>query len=544
MSYIIKGADDKPILHQGKEIHAVDLVGVIKGVDLEKRLLKMTGTDETRDRDGDIVKVSGWMIENYQKNPVFLWAHDYRSVPLAAAQKIVRRRSPASLEFHLRFPTEDLYPFADMILNLYEQRIINASSVGFIPFKWEDLTDEEKDGMSPMAEIFGGRKFVKQELLELSGCAVPSNPNALQNALKGFGEQYNLQVDESKVMDYLLKGMPQDVMEVKTDDVLAELKLDKCDFEDETEPKVHQVPEDLDKTGEEEDIGLMKEIPSEEVLKPYPNEHACRLNDPGKYEKFRRGKRKHDGKEYSIIFGKKKDSDTWEEQAYRYNKETWDAGAARSHCSNHNGSFEAASSSTLSRLEGWEEATAGLYMNTDLMNNLQNGEYNFYGFYDLETNNVVLTQGTKQIDDGEAEKFVRESYSQEFGVDLSEGEFTVQETRWIRDMPESNTVLKYYAFRDGKLQLIQSEVHDSKDLEPVGKPGAVLSRQNREKLSHAKNILEEVLKEAEAPADEAAGEVPPDKTGAGETTDELQGVMKALEEVKNLITKLNESFGG
>jgi len=544
MSYIIKGADDKPILHQGKEIHAVDLIGVVKGVDLEKRLLKITGTDETRDRDGDVVKVTGWMLENYQKNPVFLWAHDYRSVPLAAAQKVVRKRNPASLEFHLRFPTEGLYPFADMILNLYHESIINASSVGFIPFKWEDLTDEEKDGMSPMAEVFGGRKFVKQELLELSGCAVPSNPNALQNALKSFGKQHNLQVDESKVMDYLLKGMPQDVMEVKEDDVLEDLKIGKCDIEDESEPKVHQVPEELEAgidKGEDTDTGLIEEVAKEEVLKPYPNEHACRLNDPSKYDKFRRSKRKHDGKEYSVIYGKKKDSDTWEEQAYRYNKETWDAGAARSHCSNHNGSFEAASSSAL---EGWEEAKVGLYMDSLLMKNLQDGEYTFYGFYDNETKNVVLTQGSKHMDLEEAEKFVRESYSKEFGVDLSEGEFTVQETRWVQEMPESKTVVKYFAFSNGRLQLIRSEVYDSKDLEPVGKPGAVLSRTNREKLSHARDILEEVLKEAQAPADEVAGEEVPDKTGAGVTTDEFQDVMKALEEVKNQIIKLNESFGG
>ena len=541
MSYVIKGADDTPILHQGKEIHAMDLTGVVKGVDVEKRLLKMIGTDETRDRDGDIIKVTGWMIENYQKNPVFLWAHDYRSVPLASAQKIVRKRNPASMEFHLRFPTEGLYPFADMILNLYSEGIINASSVGFIPFKWEDLSDEEKDGMSPSAEIFGGRKFIKQELLELSGCAVPSNPNALQNALKSFGQQHDLQVDESKVMDYLLKGMPQDVMEVKEDDVLAELKLDRCDFEDEAEPKVHQVLEQLEKT-EEEDEGLIQEVEKDEILKPYPNEHACRLNDPGKYDKFRRSKRKHDGKEYSVIYGKKKDSDTWEEQAYRYNKDTWDAGAARSHCSNHNGSFEAASSSAL---EGWEEANMGLYMSQHLMNNLENGDYRFYGLYDKETNNIILTQGTQQLDEKEAEQFVRDSYSQEFGVELRDKDFTVREERRIENELEGKTIVKYLDFIDGRLQVIRSEEYDSKDLEPVvGKPGAVLSRRNRDKLAQAKDILEEVLKEAEAPADEVAGEEVPDKTRAGETTDEDQEVIKVLQLVNEQLTKLNQSFGG
>lgn len=75
---------------------------------------------------------------------------------------------------------------------------------------------------------------------------------------------------------------------------------------------------------------------------PYENEHACRKNSPEKYDKFRRGKRKHAGKEYSIIFGKLKNSNKWEEQAYRYNRETWTVEAAHKHCKDHDGTFEAA----------------------------------------------------------------------------------------------------------------------------------------------------------------------------------------------------------
>jgi len=77
--------------------------------------------------------------------------------------------------------------------------------------------------------------------------------------------------------------------------------------------------------------------------RPYPNEHACRLQAPSKFSDFRRGTRKHEGKVYSIIFGKLKDSDDWEEQAYRYAKDVWEAADARAHCKSHDGSFEAAS---------------------------------------------------------------------------------------------------------------------------------------------------------------------------------------------------------
>ncbi len=78
--------------------------------------------------------------------------------------------------------------------------------------------------------------------------------------------------------------------------------------------------------------------------KPYPNEHACRLRNPGDFQdgSFRRMTRQSDGKTYSIVMGRLKGETTLTEQAYRYDKDTWDADEARSHCEEHDGSFEAA----------------------------------------------------------------------------------------------------------------------------------------------------------------------------------------------------------
>lgn len=77
---------------------------------------------------------------------------------------------------------------------------------------------------------------------------------------------------------------------------------------------------------------------------PYPNEHACRLKEPGAFQddSFRRVQRKHKGKEYSVIMGKLKGESTMSEQAYRYPKDKWSASEAKSHCSEHGGRFEAA----------------------------------------------------------------------------------------------------------------------------------------------------------------------------------------------------------
>jgi uncharacterized protein len=96
--------------------------------------------------------------------------------------------------------------------------------------------------------------------------------------------------------------------------------------------------------------------------KPYPSEHACRLQDPKKYDRFTRGERKHKGKTYSIIFGwrKKDGEDVSEEQAYRYDKDTWTADEAKAHCKDHEGTFEAASGKSiqdsLSEIISWKDA--------------------------------------------------------------------------------------------------------------------------------------------------------------------------------------------
>ena len=65
---------------------------------------------------------------------------------------------------------------------------------------------------------------------------------------------------------------------------------------------------------------------------PYANEHACRLEDPGKYKKFARKNchKKSGGKCIDFIFGVIS-ADESELQAMRYPKGDWSASAAKKH---------------------------------------------------------------------------------------------------------------------------------------------------------------------------------------------------------------------
>jgi len=104
-------------------------------------------------------------------------------------------------------------------------------------------------------------------------------------------------------------------------------------------------------------------------FKPYPNEHACRLRNPDDFQEgsFRRTTRVSDSKEYSVIMGKLNGEDTLTEQAYRYDQEVWGETAAKSHCKDHDGTFEAAekagrvlSASNISKVRAALEALQNL----------------------------------------------------------------------------------------------------------------------------------------------------------------------------------------
>lgn len=364
MAVILLDQKGAPVKRNGKDVLVSDSTAVIKAVDLEKRTMVIKGTDETVDRMGDIITMSGWNVANYLKNPVFLWAHDYHSVPIAATRRLIRQRDPKAMIFHLRFPTKGMFPFADMILNLYAEKIINASSVGMIAEEWEYIGEEPKPG-----HWSRGRKFTKQELLELSGCPVPANPNALQEAFKAFGGP-----------DKLLESVyaPE-----KKAEILGELQVKtsyeeegptqvqvpesfQCEFDDEEVPKAEEAPVEEAKAEEvpkEEPCEECGDLPEEQVVppydekdafpladveKPYPNEHACRLEEPGQFKRFARQncKIKSDGKCIDFIFGYPEGEGGGKLQAMRYPKKSWDAAAAKSHCKSHKGSFEAAKESS------------------------------------------------------------------------------------------------------------------------------------------------------------------------------------------------------
>ena len=142
----------------------------IKETAPESRVLRFIGSDATEDRSQEVMTVEGWELDNYVKNPVILFGHDYSNPPVGKAINVIVGEK--GLEFEVEFASKETYPFADTVFRLVKEGFMRAVSVGFIP---------KENNYDPKT---GKNYITKKELLELSIVPVPCNPNALALAFE------------------------------------------------------------------------------------------------------------------------------------------------------------------------------------------------------------------------------------------------------------------------------------------------------------------------------------------------------------------------
>jgi HK97 family phage major capsid protein len=124
-------------------------------------------SDETVDRTGDVVELSGWRLTNFRRNPIALFGHKsdfiighWEDVKIASGKLIgTLKLLPAGISERL-----------DEIRAAVEAGILRTVSVGFRPLEAEPM----KTGR--------GTRFKISELVECSLVSIPMNPNAMQLA--------------------------------------------------------------------------------------------------------------------------------------------------------------------------------------------------------------------------------------------------------------------------------------------------------------------------------------------------------------------------
>src|SRR5205823_10089573 len=148
-------------------------------------VLDFIASDETLDRYDEIIAASGWRLENYQRNPVFQNAHNYGDIIFTLGKALITEVRAGRLFQRIEFATE-VNPMARIAYGLYKGKFLNAVSVGFIPVRWQNGTSDgsdRSDGSDGSGKACR-RRYLEQELLEVSAVGIPANPNALQLGLK------------------------------------------------------------------------------------------------------------------------------------------------------------------------------------------------------------------------------------------------------------------------------------------------------------------------------------------------------------------------
>lgn len=156
--------------------------GYAKSIDAEKKQITAYVSTFEWDRTDERFAQGAWKLEDYLKNPVMLWAHDYKRPPIGKAVSITPDEK--GLLAVAQFADDE---FSQQIFDLFKGGFLNAFSVGFNPspgkFKVEPINSERK-----------GLVYLEADLLEFSAVPVPANPGAVVSrelaelAIKTFGD--------------------------------------------------------------------------------------------------------------------------------------------------------------------------------------------------------------------------------------------------------------------------------------------------------------------------------------------------------------------
>lgn len=165
--------DKKILLQRGMRIRSA-----VVEKDMGEGVIQFIACTDGIKRDGNRVRNDGWSFTNFEKNPQFLWCHDYSSLPIGkhVQWEIDKDNGESVLRLWSKFCSAELYPFADKVRQMYEGGYLRAGSVGWIPLEWEPLKDEEDRTV--------GFDFTRNELLEFSAVPVPSDPDAIAEAVQ------------------------------------------------------------------------------------------------------------------------------------------------------------------------------------------------------------------------------------------------------------------------------------------------------------------------------------------------------------------------
>jgi HK97 family phage prohead protease len=144
------------------------VAGRLLGPPLEDRCIRYCFSDASVGRDMHTIASDAWDLTNFQRNPVFLWAHLDDELPVGRVENLATEAG--RLVGQVRYAD---HAFADTVYQLVKGNFLNATSTGWLPLEWRAAKDRARPG---------GLDFTRVELLEISQVPVPALPTALVTA--------------------------------------------------------------------------------------------------------------------------------------------------------------------------------------------------------------------------------------------------------------------------------------------------------------------------------------------------------------------------
>lgn len=139
-----------------------------------KEVYRFCISSENIDRDGDIVVQKGINYDNYIKNPVVFWGHEWGSIPIGKVVSVAYDETEKKTYADVLLGSTQ---HAQDIETLVKEGIVQATSIGFRIKDWD--YDDELDAF-----------LIKQsELLELSLVGLPANQDAVASEEKSHEEE-------------------------------------------------------------------------------------------------------------------------------------------------------------------------------------------------------------------------------------------------------------------------------------------------------------------------------------------------------------------
>lgn len=165
------------------------------------RFVECTASSEAIDSYGEIVDQKSLKLDRYRANPVILFAHDSRSLPIGMATDVAVKEGALRAKIHFADT-----PRANECLALVRQKMLRGVSIGFVPGR----TVQEKRHGKDVTVLYDG------EIHELSIVPIPANQDALIR-MKAAGIVESLLVTTAEEMDRTLRHVTADEARVLRD---------------------------------------------------------------------------------------------------------------------------------------------------------------------------------------------------------------------------------------------------------------------------------------------------------------------------------------